>query len=352
MEITPQNLNILFTTVETKFWQAYTLEQLFYQRLTTTYPAASEVVLMSWLQMTGRLREWLGPRMVETPSPMTYQVPIKLFEKTLNVDKYKIEDDQYQVYYPVVTNLGKQAAKNPDYQLRDLLLNQGSWTGAFQTGTDGVNHWSTAHPVDFFDASKGTYCNDYTSGGFTVNGKLIGGGLSINGYATAWEDMSLRPSESGEPQEVEGNLMLTGSMLAITAKTVLQASFFGAPVIGNLGTQATPAGFPAAVAANPNQYMVGATENVFKGNSDLLIWRDLTSGTAIGGGTYNDVWYLCDVGKPVRPFSWLQRMAPKFAFIVDPTNPMVFSTHSFTYGVEARGSAAWAPPFLSSRGGP
>lgn len=352
MQVTPASLNVLFTTVRTDFWRAYTLEELMYQKLCTTYPAASEVVLMSWLQMTAKLREWVGPRMVQTPSPMTYQVPIKLFEQTENIDRYKIEDDLYSVYYPVVANMGKQAAKYPDYQLRDLLLNQNSWTGGFQTGTDGVSHWNTAHPVDFFDSSKGTYPNDYTSGGQTVNTVLVGGGLSVNAYATVWEDMSRRKSESGESQEVVGNLVVSGPMLAITAKTVLEASFFGAPVIGNLGTQATPGGFPAGVAANPNQYMVGATENMFRNNSDYMMWRDLSSSTSIGGGTYDQVWYTLDTTKAVKPFSFFLRMAPKFAFLIEPTNPLVFSTHSFTYGVEARGSVGWAPPFLSSRSGP
>lgn len=349
MLITPPNLNILFTAVETRFWQAFTLEQLMYQRLCTVYPVGTEQWVSAWIPMTDKLREWLGPRMVRTPAPQTYLVPIKLFEATYGIDKYKVLDDTYGVYNPTVTNLGKQAAKWPDYQLRDLLQNQGSWTGGFQTGTDGVSHWSTAHPVDFYDTSKGTYPNDYTSGGVTVNSTLIGGGLSANAFATVWEDMSRRKSEAGEPQEIVADLAVTGPMLKLPMDTILQAQFMGLPVIGTIGAANVPTpGSPA----NANAPLIGTTENVMKSWTDRLMWRDIGGSTAIGGGTYDQVWYLLDTSKPIRPFSWLQRMAPQFAFLINPTDPVVFNTHTFHYGVEARGSAAWAPPFLSSRSGP
>jgi len=351
MQITAPNLTILFTGVETRFWQAFTLEQLMYQKLCTTYPVATENWISAWEPLTDKLREWLGARVVRTPSIQTYMVPIKLFEATYGIDKYKVKDDTYGVYMPTVANLGKQAAKWPDYQLRDLLQNQGSWTGGFQNGTDQLTHWNTAHPVDFYDTSKGTYPNDYTAGGVVVNGTTVGGGLAANSFATMYEDMTRRKGESGEAQEIVPDLALVPPMLKLPIDTILQAQFMGLPVIGTMGTAAVnpnppTAGLPA------NAPMVGATENVMKSWTDRLMWRDLGGSTSIGGGTYDQVWYMLDTSKPIRPFSWLLNMAPAFAFLIDPTSPVVFSTHTFQYGVEARGSAAWALPFLSSRSGP
>jgi phage major head subunit gpT-like protein len=348
MLITPANLNILFTGVETRFWQAFTVEQLQYQKLCTTYPVGSENWISAWIPMTDKLREWNGARIVRTPAPQTYMVPIKPFEATYGIDKYKILDDSYGVYTPVVANLGKQAAKFPDYQLRDLLQNAGSWTGSFQNGTDGITHWNTAHPVDFYDASKGTYPNDYTNGGVTINSILVGGALSANAFATVYEDMTRRKSESGEPQEVVPDMALVPPMLKLPIDTILQAQFMGLPVIGTIGT----GNFPTAGSPTPaNGPLIGTTENVMKSWTDRMMWRDLGGSGTVGGGTYDQVWYLLDLSKPIRPFSWLQRMAPEFAFLINPTDPVVFNTRTFQYGVEARGSAAWALPFLSSRSG-
>src|SRR5579872_7333174 len=136
MLIIPPNLNVLFTSVETRFWQAFTPEQLVYQRLCTTYPVGTEQWISAWSAMLDKMREWVGPRVVRTPPVQTYLVPIKLFELTEGIDKYKVLDDTYGVYNPVITNMGKLSAKNPDYQLRDLLQNQGSWTGGFQNSEE------------------------------------------------------------------------------------------------------------------------------------------------------------------------------------------------------------------------
>lgn len=349
MQITPPNLQILFSSVETRFWQAFTLEQLQYTKLCTTYPVTSEQWVSAWTPLMDKLREWNGSRIVRTPAPQTYVVPIKPFEATYGVDKYKVLDDTYGVYYPIVTNLGKQAAKWPDYQLRDLLQNQGSWTGQFQVGTEGITHFNTAVPVDFYDASKGTYPNDYTGGGVTINSQLVGGGLAANSFATIYEDMTRRKSQSGEPQEVTPTMAVCGPMLKLPLDTILQAQFMGLPVIGTLGTaNATVAGSPA----QPNAPMVGATENVMQAWTDRLMWRDLGGSGSIGNGTYDQVFYMLDLSKPIRPFSWLFRQAPAFAFLIQPTDPVVFNTRMFVYGVDARGSMAWALPFLSSRSSP
>jgi hypothetical protein len=237
-------------------------------------------------------------------------------------------------------------AKWPDYQVRDLLQNQGYWTNSYQNGYDGLSFFNTAHQNDFYDASKGTFPNDYTGGGVTVNSILIGGGLAPNAFATVYEDMSRRKTASGEPWGIMPDLLATGPMLKLTADTILQAQFMGLPVVGNIGTQAT------ANPANPNQTLVGATENVMKSYADRLMWPDLGGSTSIGGGTYDSVWYLFDTSKPVKALSWLLRMAPDFVYRTNPDDPIVFDTHTVAYGSKARGAPAWGFHQLASRSGP
>lgn len=343
MLITPSNLNIFFTGVETRFWTAYTAAPLVYQRLATTYPVGTEAWVSGWIGMLDKLREWTGSRIVRTPAPQTYLVPLQLFELTQGIDEIKLRNDTYGIYNPVISMMGIQAAMWPQYQFRDLLQNQGSQIGARQLSLDGLSHWNTAHPIDFYDASKGVYPNDYTNGGVTVNGIVIGGALAPNSFATVWEDMSRRKSETGESQNVMADLLVAPPMLKLAAMAILQAQFMGLPVIGSIGT---------AASGQVNGPLVGTTENMTRGMSDLCVWLDLGGSTAVGGGTYDQVWYLADTSKPIKPLSWLLNMAPDFVYRNQPTDPAVFDTHTYQYGTKAYGAPAWSFPWLASRSGP
>jgi phage major head subunit gpT-like protein len=343
MIITQANLQIFFTATETRFWTAYKLAEARYQKIATIYPVATEVWLSGFLTMIQKYREWIGARVNQTPAPLTYAVPIKNWENTQVIDKFRFEDDTYGIYAPTVPFMGMQAAKLPDYQIRDLILNQGSWTGTFQNCLDGLTFFNTAHPVNYWDPSQGTYTNDYTSGGTTVNNQLIGGGLNMTAFSTVWEDMTRRKNESGEAWGLIPNMAMTGPILKLAMDTLLQAQFIGAPVIGQLGT-----------GTGANAPMVGATSNQMRAWADYFMWEDLSSSTAIGTGsnTYDQVWYLLCTSGPVKPFAWLMRKAPDFTYRINPQDPVVFEKHQYQYGSEARGSAAFGFPQLASRSGP
>jgi phage major head subunit gpT-like protein len=220
--------------------------------------------------------------------------------------------------------------KLEDFQLRDLIENLKSQKGTRQNGLDGLSHWSTVHPVDFYDAAKGTYCNDYTNG-VTVSGVLTGGPLAVNSFLTVWQDMANRKSESGEKMNLTPDLTMVPVTLKGTAATILQTQFFGAPIIGNIGA-----------GPGPNYALAGSTENALRGMSDILIWPDLGSVTN---------WYQLVTNKPRKPFSWIMRQAPNWVYRNMPTDPIVFDTHSFVYGSYARGAPAWSFAWLSSRSG-
>ena len=351
MLITPANLNLFFTALETRFWTAYDAAPIVYSKIATTYPVGTEQWVSGWIGMLDKAREWVGPRVTHTPAPQTYLVPIQVFETTQGIDQFKLEDDTYGIYNPVVEFMALQMAKMPDYQLRDMLQNQGSQTGSRQKGLDGLNFFSTSHNVSFYDSSKGTYINDFSNGGQTVNGHVVGGGLSANSFASVWQYQSGIPTESGEAWGLIPDLAICGPRLKFTMDSILQAQFMGLPVIGNIGT--------AAVNPNPptgglpaNAPLVGATTNVLKGWADRLIWPDLGSGTTLGGGTFHDAWYLGDFSKPVKPLSWLLRLAPDFTYRIQPDDPIVFDTHTYAYGSKARGAPAWGFSQMLARSGP
>lgn len=350
MIITQTNLQLFFTAFETRFWTAYGTAPVVKDRLATTYPVGTEQWVSGWVGMLDKARPWIGSRITRTPAPQTYLVQVFPFELTESIDQFRLEDDQYGIYNPTVTFMGMQMAKSPDYQFRDLLQNQGFFgTTAAQQGIDGLSFFNTAHPVDFWDPSKGTYTNDYTNGGVTVNGILIGGALSGNAFATVYEDMATYKSESGESWGIMADLAVTGPKLKLTMDTILQSQFMGMPVIGSQGAGNVPTpGSPAGA----NAPLVGATTNVMQAWTDRLMWADLGGSTSIGGGTYDQVWYMADTKKPVRALSYLLRSAPNFTYRVRPDDPTVFDTHTIAYGSMYRAGFGWGFPTLLARSGP
>lgn len=340
MLLTPANLNIFFTATDQRYNQAYQQAESWAQMISTAYPNSTEQWLQGWLGQFDKLREWIGPRTVHVPAPSTYIATVKIFEYTIGIDKFKLQFDQYGIYSDFATRIGYRARKWPDYNLRDLIEASGDYTAAaLQLGTDGVNHWSAVHPVDVWDAGKGTYVNDYGAAGTSINGITVGGTFSTNAWATMYTDHSSRRDESGEKMSILADQTMVPLQLHWEAKTVIQQGFFSPAQIGTLGGGLAPT---AGVATPANTAMVGALDNPFKGSTDLMMNPDLASVAAF---------YLLTTKGPVKPFGFVQNQAPVIIPRSSPTDPAMFDNRTMLWGVEAVGVAVWAPPFLSSRSG-
>lgn len=333
MLITPSNINLFFTGVETRYNAAFTTAPVWYQQIADEIPCATESMAFGWMGMLDTFRMWKGSRVVRQPAPQTYVVTPDPFELTQAVDQFKLKDDTYGIYNNIATNFGFQAAKWPDYQLRDLILNLKDQTGAArQNGTDLISHWNTAHPIDFWDASKGTFCNDFR-GTFTVGGTVVGGAFTVNGFNTLWQEFSARKSESGEPLGIEPNLSMGPSQLKAAMMTVLQAKFIGMPQINGLGS-----------GSGANGTMVGATENVLTGWTDLLTNPDFNSAAT--------TWFMLCTNRAQKPFSFVMRERPDYVARTASDDPVVFDTHTYQFGSMARGAPAWSLPWLSAISSP
>jgi len=332
MLITPSNLAFFFTAVESRFWQAYKTADLWHERVATTVPVSTEVWLAGWIGMLDKVREWTGSRIKHQPAPQTYQVAMQLYEQTQSIDKYKLMDDQFGIYNPTIDFMGKQSAKWPDYQLRDLILNTGTQTGSRQNGLDALTHWNTAHPVDFYDSSKGTYCNDF-SGGVSVGGVTVGGAFTTNGFNTLWEEFASRKSESGEALGIIADLTMGPPQLKAPMTTILQSQFYAPPQMGVLGS-----------GSGANAAFVGSMENPLRGWTDLLTLPDFAAAPT--------TWFMLCTTAPQKPFTWLLRQAPNFVARINPDDPAVFDNHEFIYGADMRGAPAWSLAWLSAKSAP
>jgi len=325
MILSPSNIALFFTTVDTSYWDAFNTTPVINPMIATEIPTNSEIWTAGWIGSLDKLRIWEGPRITRSAAPQTYSVTPKPFELTLGIDQFKVEDDTYGIYYPMAQGMAIQAKKAPDYELRDLINNTGGWTGAPQKCADGLTQWNTAHPVDVYDSAKGTYCNDYR-GGVSVDGITIGGALSLAAFATVYQQMALRKNQSGEAMGLMVDTLLNSPMLKLTADSILQAQFLASPTIGNLTGQ------------------VGSAENMLRGWATPLTWGDL--------GSYPNRWYELVTKQPVKPFLIINRKAPEYTTLTNPNDPAVFASHTFTLGVNSRFAPGWGPTFLSSISGP
>src|SRR5579859_5073558 len=111
MIVSQPNLQLFFTGYETRFWSAYHLSQPKQQMISTVYPVTTEVWLSGFLTMVQKYREWIGPRYSQAPAPLTYQVPIKNWELTQAIDKFRFDDDTHGIYDPTIPFMAMQAAK-------------------------------------------------------------------------------------------------------------------------------------------------------------------------------------------------------------------------------------------------
>ena len=340
MVIIPPNLNLYFTAFDTLFQSVYEDTPTWQAQIASPFTCTTESWATAWAGMVNKLRIWKGARVTNTLAPLTYGATMLPFELTESIDQFKLDDDLHGVYAPLIKNMGMQSKKWPDYCIRDLIEANGDFsTTAFQTGPDGVSFWNSAHPVNFYDPGKGTYPNDYGAAGTVINGTTVGGAFGVDSYATVKINHATRKYENGERIGLQANLTMVPTEKEIAAKVVLQSDSFAPQAINGLGSGNFPtAGSPVAA----NAPFVGAMTNPLRGTTDLMVNFDLTSAAA---------WYVLTTNLALNPFGFILRTAPYTTSLVAATDPNVFNSHNYVYGVTARGTPIWTLPWLASRSG-
>lgn len=107
--------------------------------------------------MIGPLREWTGPRQVESLQRDAYTITAKKFEKTVGIPREAFEDDNHGTYIAQLETLGQQVAAWPDQQLVAKLE-------ANDTCFDGKAFFASDHPVEHGNPSAGVYENTTGTG--------------------------------------------------------------------------------------------------------------------------------------------------------------------------------------------
>lgn len=113
-----------------------------WQQVATTVPSNTGSEEYGWLGAFPNMREWLGDRVINGAKSHGYTIKNRSFEMTVAVPRPAIEDDQYGVYTPMMTEMGRASAAHPD-QLVFGLLAAGTSTPCY----DGQYFFDTDHPV-------------------------------------------------------------------------------------------------------------------------------------------------------------------------------------------------------------
>jgi len=340
-KFSPSNVSFFFTQADTRFQLGIRNAVRWSDTWTTQYSAETETVLQGWIGMPDNMRIWDGPRVVQDPAPQTYAVPMLPWEITMALDQFAFLFDRMGLYYPIAQRIGQKTAKLQDYALRDMLQGNGRFGSApFSIGPDGLSFWNTAHPVDVYDASKGTYPNDFGTAGVSVGGITVGGLFSTNAYATMWQTMAGLVNESGEAIGVDPNRLLVPSQLNFPARVVLQSMLFSPPNMTSLGSGNAPTpGSPTPA----NAPFVGAMNNPLMGSADIDMTPDLSRQPT--------AFYLGDCKDVMRPLGWAQHTAPTFVVRNSPQDPIVFDQHRYLFGSWAIATPNWGFQWNMARSG-
>jgi len=142
MIINQANLNMLFDGFNTRFNQAFEGAKSHVDAVAMTVPSSSRQENYAWMGAMPGFREWVGPRVLANLSLQSYAIKNLPFESTISVPRDDIDDDQYGVFGPMFSEMGRRAKTHPDELLFALMKN------AFATTCfDGQNFFDSDHPV-------------------------------------------------------------------------------------------------------------------------------------------------------------------------------------------------------------
>lgn len=248
----------------------------------------------------GKMREWLGERIVQNINAQDTKLKVKDFEGTVEVDRNDIEDDQLGIYAPMIQDLGNQAG----YLWDDLAI-EALTTGHQNLSYDGQFFFDTDHPQNMADASSPSQSNLFATRPLTAANyeyvRAQGAGLK---------------GPDGRALRVNFNTLVVGPTNEVTAKKITQS-----PVLYNGAAPET---------------------NVLNGTSDVVVAPEITDGS----------WYLLATSAPLKPIILVKRKEPTLVRKDQANDESVFWRKKYHYGVDARGVAGYGPWWLALKATP
>lgn len=310
MQISPGSLESLYWSYSTIYQKAFTAPKTVYQEIAMTVPSATKEQVHVWMDLLPKLREWVGPRVVNNLIGRSYRLANKKFEHTSGVSREHLEDDQHGVFSPWVQMVGREAAIWPDREVADVIED-----AITENCFDGNPFFYNAHLTNVSDSSSTTYQNRFDD---SANGGGVAYPLTGENLMTVYQTMTAYKGADNEPMGIVPDVLMVPPQLRGRATQLCELEYIA-----------------QAVGSNAAQMQ----QNVVKGWLRPVVNPFLTDA---------DRWYVLVTNLPVRPFVWQLRVAPEFTPRFNPSDPSVFDLDQFLFGVRARGAAGVSLPFLAA----
>lgn len=296
-------LDPFFLNLDTLYQQGYMSGQSTYQQWAQTVTSSGKSTVHGWMDKFPKLREWIGPRVVETVVAQNYSLVNKKFELTVGVTRTDIEDDLLNLYGPIAQMMGMQAAEWPD-DIMTPVLEAGTSALTF----DGVAFFSASHPIDTAgETTSSTQSNLFTTNSFTASA-----------LSTARANMRNLKGRDNKPLGMNLNSVMVAPALEQAALQLANTEF----IVATFGVNAA----------------TGSQTNVLKGSFTPIVNPKLTSSTT---------WYGFDTRWPLKALIWQLRIAPEFTLKTAPTDENVFKDDEYLMGVRSRGAGGYGLYFMA-----
>lgn len=289
---------VLHTTVSTRFAQVFNQAdaEVVYRRLVTELPVAGRRLEFPYGILTGRMREWIGDRVVNQIQTGYWSQVVRDYEYTLGIKRKDIDDDLIGLYRPVIDQIGQVAAREPDQLMADVLI---AGESASQPCYDGKALFAADHPV-----------NPAETGGTTFSNLRTSRALTPANFEYGQMEMRRLTGPDGRVLGMRGRILVVGPQLETTAKRIVDSDL---------------------VVETPGD---GAVNNIHKGAAQVVVVDRLDE---VNSGLS---WYLVDDEKPLRFLLLGTRQAPRLVPRTAETDDAVFSRREYQWGIDARWVAA------------
>ncbi|TCP43359.1 Mu-like prophage major head subunit gpT family protein [Rhodovulum marinum] len=148
MIINKSNLSSLYTGFNAAFKGAFQAAEVHWPEIAMKVPSSTREEVYGWMGSFGVIREWIGPRHVNSLSAHSFTITNRDFEATVAVHRNDILDDRYGVFKPVFEEMGYNARLHPEELVMGLLAD-----GFTAECYDGQPFFDTEHPVTKADGT-------------------------------------------------------------------------------------------------------------------------------------------------------------------------------------------------------
>lgn len=305
-------LQIFFTGLHTTYQEAYQTPPTFWQDIAMHTTSTTELETYAWMDRIPRMRQWLGPRVINNVPTRSRSIVNVDFELTQAIPRNKFRDDKMSIYQPLAQLMAFEAKKLPDQQLAALMISN-------PVGFDGLSFFNTAHLSNIDDAGSATFNNALTLS------------LTPSNFGAARAAMRAWVGADGNPYGANPSMLVVPPQLEDVARRILFTDYSGRG-------QITPAaGVPPTESATAH----ASEQNIYKGAAGLVVIPELASQPS--------TWYLLDASTPIKPFIVQERQAPQFVYKGADSDDNVFWNKEYIWGVDARYGFDVTLPFLALR---